>query len=789
MFDETRPNLIGARIQRVEDPRLLTGHGCYVDDINLPSTLHLAFLRSDQSHARILSLDTSKAICLPGVIDAVTGADITNDLSPIRASSRMRTYQSSELPPLAKDIVRYVGEPIVAILAENRYVAEDAIDLIAVQYQPLEPLTDSIRALETTAPLLHGDSSSNLLVKREFIRGDVDDALENASVRVKGRFRMGRKAPAPIENRCYLANYNRGKRKLDLYSSTQVPGIIRDALAEIMHIPGNRLRVIAPDVGGGFGSKASLYQEEVLVCVLSKKYGRPVKWNSDRREDLMSTSQAFDEIVEAELGLNTIGEILGLKAEIFGDIGAYSVYPWTGALEPVQVASFLPGPYRVPNYKGTVRAAYTCKPPTGPYRGVGRPMAALAMERLIDMAARDLGIDPRTVRQRNLLREDEFPYKAASGLVWDKAAFLECLEQACEKIEYEKLRSEQAKGRAEGRWIGVGLASYAELTGIGSRISAAPGMPINTGTETASIRLDSTGTVTAGFGVASHGQSLETTLAQIIAEELGADFEDVEIIQGDSSAMAHGTGTYASRSAILAGGAAILTAQALKKEIITAASYIMEASADDLSISESNISVIGTDRHLTFSELARAIYSEMGRLPKEIRENIQLDITRVYDPFFGTTAPATHAAVVEIDPETYAVTIQKYVVVGDSGRIINPLIADGQVHGGVAQGIGAALFEEIIHDETGQLLTANFVDYVIPSSAEIPSIDVMHLQTETDSNIGGFRGLGEGGTIGAPAAIANAISDALSPFSVDIDQLPITPQRLFQILNDKKNVV
>ena len=447
---DLRPGLIGARVQRLEDPRLLTGRGCYVDDLRRPGTLHVALCRSDESHARIARIDTSEAARTPGVAAVVTAADIDGASRPLRATSRMPSYQATELPVLAAAKVRYAGEPVAAILAVDRYLAEDAAEKVAIDYEPLPAEMDPVAALAPDAPRLHEDLASNIIVDREFARGDPEAALAGAAVRVEGCFRMGRKTPAAIENRGYLAEYDVGRRLLTLHSSTQVPGIIRDVLAELLDLPGHRLRVVAPDVGGGFGGKVSLYREEVLVSILARKLGRPVKWTSDRREDLMSTTQAFDEIVRAELGVDESGAIVGLRAEIVGDVGAYSVYPWTAAVEPVQVASFLSGPYRVPAYRGRVRAAATPKPPTGAYRGVGRPPAVFAMERLLDMAARELGMDPRDIRRRNLVRDDEFPYRAPSGLVWDRAAFTGCLETACETIGYDDLRKMQAAARAEG---------------------------------------------------------------------------------------------------------------------------------------------------------------------------------------------------------------------------------------------------------------------------------------------------------------------------------------------------
>ena len=543
---------------------------------------------------------------------------------------------------------------------------------------------------------------------------------------------------------------------------------------------GNAIRVVAPDVGGGFGGKASLYPEEILIAVLARRLGRAVRWSGDRLEDLLATSHGFDEIVEAELGFDGAGQIVALSAEILGDVGAYSIFPWTAALEPVQVASFMPGPYRVPTYRGRARAVATCKAQTGPYRGVGRPISTFVMERLVDMAARRLGLDPVEIRRRNLVRAEEFPYRAASGIVWDRSGFIETLDCACAAIGYDRLRRQQAEARAAGRLFGVGIASYAELTGIGSRISAAPGMPINTGTETATIRLDSTGAVTAAFGIASHGQGLETTLAQIVADEFGARIEDIQVLQGDSAVVAHGTGTYASRSAVLAGGAAVLASRLLKERVVRAASHLLEAAVEDIEAADGMVFVAGTDRAVTFREIAKAVYSEMGRLPRESRE--ELEVTKVYDPYFGTATSATHIAALEVDPATCLVKIHRYVVAEDCGRLINPMIVDGQVHGAVAQGIGAALYEEVVYDSEGQLLTASLADYVIPAASEMPPIETVHLDAESPSTLGGFRGMGEGGTIGAPAAIANALADALAPLGLEILELPMTPERLFRLI-------
>lgn len=777
--DVLRPRHVGAPIKRTEDPRLLTGCGEYTADRKPDRPLHLAFRRSEQPHARISHIDTAAARTAPGVVAVFTAEDIAGDFKPVIPFSRMANYYATPIMPLAFGKVRHVGEAIVAVVATSRYLAEDALELIEIGFEPLDTVSCGEQAVAEGAPLLHEEAGTNVLIAREFRKGDVEADLKSAAVRVGGRFEMTRKAPLAMEPRSYSAEYNAKRSAVTLYTSSNIPGIVRDAISESLDLPGSRLRVVAPDVGGSFGSKGSLYPEELLICIAARKLGRSVKWTADRLEDISSSSQAFGEIVEAELGFDENGVAITLQADVLGDVGAYSIYPWTCGLEPVQVVSFLPGPYKIRSYRGAVRGVATCKPPTGPYRGVGRPISTFVMERLMDLGAKALGLDPMEIRRRNLVRPEEFPYRIASGIIWDKTGFIECLEAAGEAAGYEQLRARQADARKEGRLFGIGIASYAELTGIGSRIAVAPGMPINTGSETAKISIDSTGAITAAFGVASHGQGLETTLAQIIADDLGASFDDIRVIQGDSDEVPMSTGTYASRSAVLGGGAAKHASALLRDKIRRVASHLLEASHEDIELFGGKAIVIGTDRAVTFKQVAKAVYSDMKTLPVEAREELSASYT--YDPINGTTAAATHIAVVEVDPATCFVKIHKYVVAEDCGRIINPMIVDGQVHGGVAQGIGAALFEEMVYDEDAQLLSASLVDYVIPSAPEIPDMDVVHIESAS-AVAGGFRGMGEGGTIGAPAAIANAVADALSPFDIDVNLLPITPERIFRLM-------
>ena len=779
------PKLVGKPVRRVEDARLLSGRGRYVDDLPAAHALHLAILRSDQAHAKIAHVNTDTARAMPGVRGIFVWSDIASLVKPALATSRMADYQPTAIHALANGVVHFVGEPVVAVLADSRYLAEDARDAIEVQFESLPVEANPEAAARPGAPLLHAELKSNVLVERSFVRGDAEAVFATAPVTVSARFRFHRKTSVAMEPRCYFAEVDSGRDSLTLYTSSQVPGIVRDALADLLDMPGNRLTVVAPDVGGGFGGKTSLYQEEMLVCTLARLTGRAVKWTGDRLEDLLSTSQGFDEHVEAGLAVDGEGRILALRAEVVGDVGAYSIYPWTAGIEPVQVISFMPGPYRLSCYHGHVRAVATPKSPTGPYRGVGRPTSTFVMERLVDMAAAKLEIDPVEMRRRNLVGPEEFPYRTAVGIVWDRSGFLEGLEAAALRFDYAAARAAQAKARATGRWVGIGVASYAELSGIGSRISASPGMPINTGTDTCVIELDSTGSITASFGCASHGQGHETTLAQVLADELGARFADIRVVTGSSAAVPHGTGSYASRTAVISGGAAILAARELRARMLRVAAHLINARAEYLVISDGVIKDPISGANISIQALARAMYSQMGRVPAEVRED--LCVTRVYDPVVGTTSSATHLVQVEVDPETFAVHIQRYVIAEDCGRIINPLIVTGQARGGLAQGIGAALLEEVVYDADGQLLTASLVDYLVPSAPEVPDLELVHLPTEAPNTLGGFRGMGEGGTIGSPAAIANAVTDALSPLGIDIVELPVTPERLFQLVRARSS--
>ncbi|MBI1847804.1 MAG: xanthine dehydrogenase family protein [Candidatus Rokubacteria bacterium] len=774
--------MIGARVPRVEDARLLAGRGRFVGDIVLPRMAHVAFARSVHAHARIRAIDRTAALSAPGVIDVATASDLA--VPPLVAASKMKGYRPTGWPVLASGKVRWAGEAVAAVVADSRYAAEDAAEAVGVDYEPLPVAADPAAAMLAGAPLVHEEAESNVLVTRTFSQGDAAAALQQAVTVVRERFTFHRHAGIAMENRACLAEFS-PDAGLTLWSATQIPGIARDCLADLLGLPASRVRVIAPDVGGGFGIKTVLYPEEVVVAALARRLGRPVKWTGDRREDLQSSTQSWDEVIDAALGFDAAGRVVALTARVVGDLGAYSIYPWTAAIEVLQVVGFLPGPYRVPHYLAEAVGVATNKTPMGPYRGVGRPVSTFVMESLMDRAARTLDTDPIDLRLRNVIRPEDFPYRSPSGLVWDSGCFTESLEQVRALAGYDALRADQ-RAASNGRVRrGIGVATYVELTGVGSAIPVAPGADVATGTEGITLRVEPGGAITLLSSLAGFGQGIETTLAQVVASELGVAVEQVVVLHGDTGRSPHGTGAYASRSAVLGGGAAILASRAVREKALAIAAHLLEAAPADLTLEDGLISVRGTpDRRVSLAEVARIAYAGGRRIPRDIEPG--LEATRFYDPFFGTASNATHLAVVDVDTETCAVSVAKYVVVEDCGRVINPLIVEGQTVGGVAQGVGAALLEEVVHAEDGQLLTGSLMDYLVPTAMEIPAIEVRHLDRPSPTTLGGFKGVGEGGTIGAPAAIANAVADALAPLGIGVAELPITPNRIFRLLSHRK---
>jgi aerobic carbon-monoxide dehydrogenase large subunit len=765
--------VFGARVPRKEDARLLAGRGRFVSDVARPQMLHVAFVRSAHPHARLRAVETAAAAAVPGVVAVVTGADPAFARYRLRARSALPTYVETEQPVLAWPIARFTGEAVAAVVAADRYAAEDGAALVAVEYEPRPAAVDAARA-RGSAAVVHEAAPDNVLLSRRFDSGDVEAALAGATVVVERAFRTNRQTAAPLEGRGGVADWSPAEGKLTLWSGTQVPHLARHGLAEILGLAENRIRVIAADVGGGFGLKALLYPEDVALCLLAMRLGRPVKWVEQRREGLLAAAHARDHVYRVRAGFDAAGRLVGLDVAATCNAGAYSMYPWTAGIEALMAGGLLAGPYKLPHYRCDVVAVATHTTPAGPYRGVARPATTFVMERVLDLGARALGLDPVEIRRVNLIGPADLPYTAATRLVHDSPSYPVCFEKAVEAIGYDAFRAEQARLRRQGRHLGIGFANYNELTGLGQAASAGPRMPFRTGHEGATVRMDPSGAVTVLAGVTSQGQGLETTVAQIVAAELGVPLDTVTVVLGDTDATPFGLGAFASRQAVIGGGAAMRAAGAVREKAARIAAHLLEAAPEDLEVADGRVAVKGAPgRAITIAEVARVAHLETNRLPPDLEPG--LEATRFYDPIRGTFAAGAQAAVVEVDAATGALTVLRYVCVEDTGRMINPLIVEGQVQGAIAQGIGGALAEHLIYDEAGQLLTGTLMEYALPTAAGVPALELHHVEEPAD-NLAGVRGVGEGGTLGPAAVLANAVADALG---IELNDLPVTPARVW----------
>jgi carbon-monoxide dehydrogenase large subunit len=770
------PSIFGAPVPRKEDARLVAGQGRYVTDIELPRMLHVAFVRSPHAHARIRELDTAPARVAAGVAAVATGADPDVAAQRIQARSALPGYVMTGQPILAWPEARFAGEAIAAVAARDRYAAEDAAALVSVDWEPLPAALDIVDPARGGVAV-HEGAPGNVLMARRFESGQVEATLAGAAAVVERVFRTNRQSAAPLEGRAGVADWSAGEGKLTLWLGTQIPHLVRHALAEMLGLAENRIRVVAPDVGGGFGVKAVLYPEEVALCLLAMRLGRPVKWVEQRREGFLASAHARDHHYAVRTGFGRDGRLLALDARVACNVGAYSVFPWTAGLEALMAGGLLAGPYKVPHYRCEVAAVATHTTPAGPYRGVARPATTFVMERLLDLGARSLGLDPVEVRRVNLIGPADLPYTSATRLVHDSGSYPICFEKAVEGIGYAGFRAEQASGRREGRYLGIGFANYNELTGLGQAASAGPRMPFRTGHEGATVRMDPSGAVTVLAGVTSQGQGLETTMAQLVAAELGLPLGAVRVILGDTDATPFGLGAFASRQAVIGGGAVTRAARALREKITAVAAHLLEAAAADLEVADGRIAVRGLpDRGISMADVARVAHLETHRLPPETEPG--LEATRFYDPIRGTFAAGAQAAVVEVDVGTGRLHIRRYVCVEDTGRVINPLIVEGQVQGAIALGGGGALLEHLIYDGAGQLLTGTLMEYALPTAAALPSVEVDHVEVPAE-NLLGVRGVGEGGALGPAAVLANAVADALAPFGTEVNELPITAARLW----------
>jgi carbon-monoxide dehydrogenase large subunit len=772
---------IGQPIRRREDPHFLRGETRYVDDIELPRMVHAVFVRSPHAHALVRHVELGRVSKQEGFVTALAGAQVRDLAKPIRCDSTYPEFKGSDWPVLAWDRVRFVGEAVAAIVGPNRYVAEDLAETVEVSYEPLEPVVDLDYAI-TTAPPFHAGWSDNLFIDRSRVAGDVETAFRDADHVFEATYRIHRHLAYPLEPRACLADYSPANGALTLYSATQIPHLVRSKAAEILGLPEHRLRVISPDVGGGFGAKAQLFPEEIVVCLLAMRLGRPVKWIEDSREHLMASVHARDQRHVVALALKQDGTILGVKADVIVDVGAYSVFPWSATQDGGIAAAMITAPYTITNVQTRVRCVATNKTPFGAYRGVGRPAGAFTIERAIDDAARELRIDPVAMRLRNHVPDDAYPYSHANGHVYDNASLVATLRHATEMIGYEEFRRQQTRLRAQGRHVGIGFGAYIEQTGHTHEF-VQRGTPISFAYEQARVTLDPSGRITIHTSLHSHGQGHQTTFAQVAADHLGVPLDHIRVEFGDTESAPYGMGTFASRGAVLGSGAVAKASDAVRVAIMRMGSHLLESNPQDLLIRNGVVTVKGTDHSVTVEQIARLAFHRPERLPSGLTP-ADFSSTQSYDaaPGTGAWANAVHVAIVEVDIGTGVVTIPRYVVVEDCGTVINPMIADGQVHGGVVQGIGGTLLERIVYDEAGQPLATTMMDYLLPNAEDIPDIEVKHLQTPSPFTESGIKGLGEGGAIGPMAAIGNAVTDALVPLGVIVRSLPLTPDRVLAMI-------
>jgi aerobic carbon-monoxide dehydrogenase large subunit len=755
---------VGRAVRRLEDPTLVTGQGHFTADA--PAAHWVRFVRSPVAAGKLAKINAPKGAMV------ITAADLKG-VKKITPMLHKFSYRPVGQPLLAEGVVRFAGEPVAAVVAPTAAEAEDISEQVELSIDETTAVSDARAALHNGAPRIHAEVPGNIVLEGQVKTPGFDAAWNAAHRIVKVEARSRRQNATPMEPRGGHGSYEASSGRVTLTCSTQMPHLTRTAICDVLGFPESDLRVIAPDVGGGFGQKMSLASEYVLLVWLARRLKGSVAWTEDRRENLIAGFHSRDQYITLEGAFDKDARLVALKADIVANVGAYSCFPTTCGVEPLMAMAELPGPYDVQQYQCLARGVATNTCTMAPYRGVSRPSITFTIERLMDKAARACGLDPIDIRRRNLI--DRFPYQSVMGLEYDEATYKETLELAVKAVDVPGFRKRQEEARAKGRYLGVGFATFSERTGYGSPAFAARGMEITPGWETVVITVDPSGFVEARIGCSPHGQGLRTTLAQIIADELGTTPEMIKVIHGDTDRTPYGWGTFGSRSLVISGGATLIAARKVRAKLLKIASQLLEVAPDDIVLADGTAKVAGTDRTIPIAKLARVAYTQTYRFKGEIEPG--LTETGHYDPP-GTFSNACHVAIVDVDAETGHVRVEKFLVAEDAGRIINPMIAGGQVHGGVAQGIGNALLEEIIYDDKGGILTATLADYLPPTAHEVPEIELHHIETPSQNSVTRAKGLGEGGTIGAPAAVINAINDALSPFGVEIDEMPATPQRI-----------
>jgi carbon-monoxide dehydrogenase large subunit len=764
---------VGAPVPRKEDRRMLLGRGRFTSDLARTGTLHAAFVRSPFAAAQVNAIDLSGALAMAGVRAAFTAAQLGHPY--LLAVLDREEFTATRMPLLAGDQVRFVGEPVAVVIADDPYIAEDAAEAVDVEWTPLQAIAGLDAACATGARQVHGELSGNCLVDLTmFDDGRLEEIFASAPVVVGGVFTSARVAALPMEGRACLADWDDRDEQVVVHISTQVPHQVRSGIAQALGLPERGVRVIAPDVGGGFGLKCVVGREEVVVAGVAHRLRQPVSWIEDRQENLTASFHGHEQRYDVRAAFDSGGRILGLAAEIDCDVGAYSAFPFTCAVEPLMAASELPGVYKVPAYRAHGRGIASNKAPTAPYRGVSRPQIVLVMEQLMERAACALGMDPNQLRRVNMISPGEFPYMGVTGISYDEGSYRESLDLAEQRVTAGGWPAERERLREEGLRAGIGYSCFSERTAYGTPTMSQRRMRMTPGYDTAQVRMDPSGEVIVTTGTCGHGQGHETTFAQIVADRLGIHPDQVRLRQGDTDLSSYGWGTFGSRSIVIGGGAAGRAAQQVADQLRRVAAHLLEASAADIELTAGVARVRGdASAAVPIGELARVVHFQTHTLPEPLRYG--LEARESFDPP-GTFSNSCHAVLVTIDPGTFEIRLRRYLVVEDCGVVINPLVVDGQVRGGVTQGVAAALFERIRYDADGQPGSATLMDYLAPTAAEICPIDVVHLETPSAHSETGAKGMGEGGTIGAPAAVLNAINDALRDTQVCFGHIPVLPE-------------
>jgi carbon-monoxide dehydrogenase large subunit len=772
--------LVGSRIRRREDPRLITGRATYVDDVKVVGMLYAAFVRSPYGHAKVLRVTLDDAKNLPGVVAAYSGADaIAHGWAPsLPVAHKIADLKTPPHVPLASAEVRFVGEVVAVVVAVDPYVARDAADLVEVEYDELPVVVDVEKAMAPGAPLVHSELGTNVAFTMPFTAGDPDAAFAAAEVVVKERIVNQRLAPVPMEPRGMVAQWDPGAGQLTLHSSTQIPHLLRTQLSVMLGLPETKLRVIAPEVGGGFGAKLNVYAEEAIVSWVSMQLGRPVKYVETRSECFQAMTHGRDQVDYLELAATRDGTITGMRLRILGNLGAY--HQLLTPVVPVLTLLMATGCYRIPNVQAEVVGVFTNTMSTDAYRGAGRPEATFFVERMLDLLAAELKLDPAEVRRRNFIAPESFPATTAMGLTYDSGDYAATMDKALELAGYADWRARQAELRKAGRYLGIGLSTYVEVCGMGP--SAA--MPA-AGWDSATIRVEPTGSVTVLTGVSPHGQGEETTFAQLVGDELGVPIDQVNVVHGDTDRVQYGVGTFGSRGTAVGGAALKLAIETIQAKAIQIAAHQWEANPADVEYKQGKITVKGDPgKTMTTAEAGWLAFTG-DKLPPGFEPG--LDATRRFEPPNFVFPFGTHVCVVEVEAATGRVEVLKYVAVDDCGRILNPMIVEGQIHGGIAQGLAQVLYEEVVYDDDGQLLTGTLMDYAIPHADQVPHYELAGTVTPTNVNPLGVKGVGEAGTIGSTPAVANAVLDALAPFGVKHLDMPLKPEKLWRAMRAARN--